>query len=322
MTAAKPATRPRRLVFFLENYAFPSGGVEVVYRQAEMLNDAGIAAVIALPDAPKRRYFEHRVPELYHGGTISPEADDILIFPEAFVAYLEALKDAPNPKYVYCQNQFYVLDALGDWPNYEALGARQVIASSQSVARFFVDIFRQPPPPVIPPVIDLTRFAPRPKQRVIAAMPRKLPQVARLVRDGFRHRYPAYADIDWDEIDGADAAATAERLGRATWFVSFAYFESLGLPPLEAMAADALVVGFDGEGGREYADSQNGFWCAAQDWLGVIDRLADAVRMVDHDPTRHQAMLAAGRATAARYAPAQMRAALLQFWTSELAALA
>jgi glycosyltransferase involved in cell wall biosynthesis len=315
-------TAPRRLVFFLESYPFPSGGVEVVYRQVEMLNAAGIAAVVALPAAPDRRFFSHRAPELFHGGAIAPGERDVLIFPEGFVTYLEALRAASNPKYVYCQNQFYVLAALGSHADYQALGVRRVIASSRSVADFFSAILHQPDLAIIPPAIDLERFRPAPKRRVIAAMPRKLPDIARLVREGFRRRHPRHAAIEWDEIDGADTAETARRLGQARWFVGFGHYESLGLPPLEAMAAEAVVVGFDGEGGREYATLDNGFWCPAGDWLGCIDRLAAAIDLVDHDPARHGAMLAAGRATAERYAPAAMRRALLAFWERELAGLA
>jgi hypothetical protein len=41
--------------------------------------------------------------------------------------------------------------------------------------------------------------------------------------------------------------------------------------------------------------------------------------MVDADPQAHDAMLAAGARTVARYSPAAARTALLEFWRDELA---
>ena len=60
-------------------------------------------------------------------------------------------------------------------------------------------------------------------------------------------------------------------MGQSAVFLSTCYYEGFNLPPLEAMSCAALVVGFHGYGGLEYATPDNGLWCAQgdlQDCLG------------------------------------------------------
>ncbi len=54
--------------------------------------------------------------------------------------------------------------------------------------------------------------------------------------------------------------------------------EGFGLPPVEAMSAGALVVGFHGGGGLDYATPRNGFWRSEGDLVGCADALAEAMR--------------------------------------------
>jgi glycosyltransferase involved in cell wall biosynthesis len=107
-------------------------------------------------------------------------------------------------------------------------------------------------------------------------------------------------------------------MARTSIFLSLSHREGFGLPPLEAMAHRALVVGFDGGGGKEYASPRNGLWLAEGDLAGCAAALADAVRMV-HDKRREVAdKLTHGRATAAAYSMENMRERLLAFWSERV----
>jgi glycosyltransferase involved in cell wall biosynthesis len=58
--------------------------------------------------------------------------------------------------------------------------------------------------------------------------------------------------------------------------LSLPYLESFGLVPLEAMASGAIVVGFHGYGGQEYATAKNGFWFPSD----YLEETADAIARV------------------------------------------
>lgn len=76
-------------------------------------------------------------------------------------------------------------------------------------------------------------------------------------------------------IDGLTREGAAEVIRRSALFLSFSEREGFGLPPLEAMAAGCVVIGFDGGGGREYLRPETSFPIEN----GAI---ADFVRTVEH----------------------------------------
>jgi glycosyltransferase involved in cell wall biosynthesis len=88
------------------------------------------------------------------------------------------------------------------------------------------------------------------KRFVVSYIPRKLSQEATDVL-GVLELRGALDGWDVVEIAGVDERTYASILRRSRVFLCFSHREGLGLPPLEAMAAGCIVVGFDGFGGRE-----------------------------------------------------------------------
>jgi hypothetical protein len=83
------------------------------------------------------------------------------------------------------------------------------------------------------------------------------------------------------------------------------------------MAGGALVVGFHGGGGREYATPQNGDWFDEGEHLALAEALAarlDGLRAGEDFTARR----AAGYATAAEFSPARFEAELSAAWTTIL----
>ncbi len=144
--------------------------------------------------------------------------------------------------------------------------------------------------------------------------PRRL--LARL-RGVVRERAPEVeAGIDWEGSvlldSGADKIPQTElfsRLGRARYFLTLSVAEGFGLVPLEAMARGAVVLGFDGYGGREYM--QPGVNCAVRpypDIEGVADDLIAAVKT----PGSVAGMGRAGQLTAAQFNYRRFRTAWVE----------
>jgi glycosyltransferase involved in cell wall biosynthesis len=57
-------------------------------------------------------------------------------------------------------------------------------------------------------------------------------------------------------IDGLDEDQVALHLSQSRIFLSFSYLEGCPLPPLEAAFAGNYVIGYTGQGGKEYWDPE------------------------------------------------------------------
>lgn len=305
--------RPWRIYFVSPAVKAATGGVRTLYAHATALREAGFDAVVVQTRADYRpRWFEPTVPIVGLDGA-SPQPHDVVVVPEDHAAGLAWARRQAARRLVFCQNHFFaaaILDEATDWMR-DGFG---VLCASEAVRAFLARHYGWRDLPVVPCAVDGSLFRPRAKERLIVFMPRKRPVEASMIRLLFRRRFPRHADVAFEPIEGMSEAETAERLGRAEIFLALGRFEGFGLPPLEAMAADALVVGFHGEGGREYATAENGIWFdegAVEPCIDALGAICDRVKA--GDPTV-PAMRAAGRATVARCSIAARDAALLRFW--------
>ncbi len=309
-----------RILYVSRNTAGPVGGVRNIDRHVEALVRHGFDAYSLLPSVHARNFSERRGPIMVADASFIPRPDDRVVAPEPWRRELAFLRTLPGRKLVFCQNHYLVFHGLGDAPDYAAYGVETVFALSHAIAWFLERAFGLSGVPVIPPVIDGELFRPFPKRRQIVLMPRKMPEEAPLLLRLFRARHRDLADVPWHALHNLPATEVARHLGESAVFLSLSIDEGLGFPPLEAMAAEALVAGFHGQGGLDYATDANGEWSAADDFVGCVDALARAVRLFDRGSPDTAARIAAGRATAARYSTAEMERALVAFWRAELAA--
>lgn len=311
-----PAPKDRRIVFVAEPYAFPSGGVAVIYEHVELLARHGHRAVVALAQKPAVDFYGRRAPLWIHGGALAPEPGDIWVLPEGFRVYAEVLANSPVTLLMFCQNQYYL--PFGADPRkdvFQEFGVDGVIASSESVRDFFRDVYGLDDLPLIPCAVDPARFqASAPKVQQVALMPRKLGEEAGFLQALLRRMHPRHAEVPWVPIQGCTQQDAAAMLSRSSVFLSLSHKESFGLPPLEAMASGCLVAGFHGDGGREYMNPSNGWWAETGDWRTCVAGLAAALDLAAA-PTEASADRRMAMAdTVARYSPARMEAALLAFW--------
>jgi len=131
---------------------------------------------------------------------------------------------------------------------------------------------------IIRPVVDDCFFAeqilPRSFEIGVAFMPRKGANHIRLVAGLVGTKaHTGLPPISWLPIDNLQREQVAMRLRGAHIYLSTSVQEGLGLPPLEAMAAGCLVVGFAGGGGLDYATSANGIWLPDEDPWALADAL-------------------------------------------------
>tara|TARA_B100000965_G_scaffold405253_1_gene438529 strand:- start:719 stop:1750 length:1032 start_codon:yes stop_codon:yes gene_type:complete len=91
------------------------------------------------------------------------------------------------------------------------------------------------------------------KKNLITFMSRKLPQHSKLVTNYLKNHLPRSWKLK--NIHQLSEKETYSILKKSKIFLAFSSFEGLALPPIEAALAGNYVIGYSGEGGKEYWNS-------------------------------------------------------------------
>lgn len=291
-----------------------TGGIKTAYRHVELLAELGFEAWIYQPEGPPS-WFDTRARVLTEP-RLATNSGDILVFPETLNGILAEIVQSrlPAKKVLFCQNHYYALFNPIPAARYRELGFEKVVCQSAIAKGFLERVLRLADIAVIPCYIDAELFFPRAKTMQIALIPRKLPREAATIQRIFNLKYPQFQSILWQIVENRSERETAEIVGRSTIVLSLSFLESFGLVPLEAMASGALVAGFDGYGGQEYARPDNGYWFPPDHLEEVADALARIIVGLESKDPEVMNMRDAGLATAAHYGKERTRAALRAFY--------
>jgi hypothetical protein len=123
-------------------------------------------------------------------------------------------------------------------------------------------------------------------------------------------------------IEGLDEDQVATSLRETLVFLSLGYHEGLPLPPAEAMACGAVVVGYDGFGGREYMLPDFAFPVPTGDLRALAERLEYVLALNDERPEEIRDRAArAAQFIRDHYSPQQEENDLLAAWHTVLASI-
>ncbi len=274
-----------RIIYLLPTIDKPIGGNKVSYRHIETIAREGVACMAFHAEKPGTSYswFTHNVHSLPLGH-LDPRRD-FLVFSEIWAAIAAKFCVPAGLRYaIFVQNGYLAHHTAGFAPEVAAQAYRHadlVLSISEDTTGIIELTW-----PFVPreKILRLTLsvptlFAPGPKQRWITYMPRKLPDHAARMR---RYLQSVLRD-GWElrPIDQLDERGVAELLARSSIFLSFSELEGYGLPPVEAALAGNLVVGYTGQGGREYfarplfREIPNG------DFLQYVEAVKAAIREVE-----------------------------------------
>lgn len=243
-------------------------------------------------------------------------ADDILVVGEMFGAGALAVAGTPARKVIHNQGPYYSFRAFLDVASMEAWGAEAMITPSAFAADLLARLGWTRPTHVVRPALDpVFAAAPGPRRLRIAATTNRRPQEWRLIRGAFRSLRPDLSGVEWIEIQGLARPGVARLMATSEVFLALSHLEGLGLPPLEAMATGALVVGFTGGGGSEYATSENGDWFVEGAHVEIAETLARRVDQLRAGET-FEGRRAAGRATAGSFSQESFEAQLAAAWAA------
>jgi hypothetical protein len=245
-----------RIVYMLPSDNTPTGGNKVTYREIEILCRDGIKAYAFHPEKPGASYtwFSHNVESLAFGH-FNPRRD-FLVFPEIWAALAAEFCIPAGLRYAIWVQNGYLAHVSAGFP-------RDVLRSAYERADLVLSISTDTTAvtSMLYPAVSKDRilrifhstlplFAAGKKERLITFMPRKLRAHAERLclylehapRDGWRLQ----------AIENLDERGVAALMSRSAIFLSFSELEGCPLPPIEAALSGNLVVGYTGEGAKEY----------------------------------------------------------------------
>lgn len=319
---ANGATRNGRRIFYeCRDLKKPSGGVRRLYRHVEILAKHGFdASVLHHEPGFRVAWFPTDAPVRYWNGGVTFETGDVLVIPEGHTDVMMSTRDAACERVVIALNWSNIYAHLPIGQDWRHMGIRHVIAGSDC-EQDFVRRSMGLSSVVLASGTDAAMFSrPRPmeQQLQIAYMPRKQADAFHVIACVFRSRFPEWAHVPFVPIDGVSHEEVGRLLARSAIFLSTSVLEGLARPPLEAMAAGCLVVGFAGRGSLEYmSHGENCFLAADLDVLTAAEYLDAALRGIGTDQAAR--MIASGRRTAARYSLQREEQSVLSYWRAFLA---
>lgn len=267
-------------------YATPVGGVKVMYQHVQALQAMGVDAEVYHAEQPDFlcTWFDHqartRIDPVFHRDR------DVVVLPEIWaLAFGSKLRDSGIPYVIFVQNG-HLMHATQTHAHSEALQqAYQHAVCILSISDYTTSLIRLafpwlPPDRIIRqyPRID-TLFAPKPKKKTITFMPRKLANHAKQVC----FFLPQYLPSDWCMMPIIEKAEqqVADMLSESAMFLSFAELEGWSLPPLEAAISGNVVVGYTGQGAKEYFKPPVFHEVASGDIRGFVNTVRQQIQAVD-----------------------------------------
>lgn len=243
------------------NKASKAGGDKVIYKQSEYIHQMshlGVTSQILHPDdhAFKHTWFEHQV-NFKLDNQLSPRTDFVVIPEVMVIPHAKMLTDLGIRFGIYVQNGY-----SASIPLY--VGSEQDLRDAYDAAEIILTISDDTSecmqlafPHLADKIqriyysVDSSRFKPHAqKENLITYMPRKLARHSDLVRFFLQDNLPSGWRLA--AIHGLNEAGVVDLLSKSKIFLSFSEFEGCPLPPVEAALSGNVVVGYTGEGAREY----------------------------------------------------------------------
>lgn len=235
----------------------PAGGVKVIYRHSEILNSLGVESAVWHPGDSgfKCTWFDNSI-RTVNTEALSPSTD-FLIIPEIWASsYVPMLKDLGFRVAIYVQNCYYTHVNLNS-ENENAIAdayrdADLILSISQDTSDYLINVFKVPSYKIVMQrySINLNLFHPSKKSKTITYMPRKMEQHSRRVTSALEKLIPDGWEIK--PLDKMSELDVANNLNESIIFLAFSEFEGLPVPPVEAALSGNFVIGYHGQGGKEY----------------------------------------------------------------------
>jgi hypothetical protein len=286
------ANGQKRLIFVLPVLHYPCGGNIVTHNKADAINTLQYQNTLAEVMYPQELDFS---PTLFpYTSPIKRDlnialGNDFVIVPEAFVMINTPSLIEQNIPYAINVLNGYLMDLeiIDDLGTFDELSrayrhAKFIISISEDTTENIKLVFPECADKIIQAsyVIDKAKQIPlEQKENIITYMPRKLSRHSQLVLFMLGKKLPPHWRLV--PIDGVTEAEVYTIFTRSKIFLSFSEFEGLAMPPVMAALSGNLVIGYTGEGNKEYFHLPCFEEVMSGDLKAFVDKLLKATERFD-----------------------------------------
>jgi hypothetical protein len=282
----------KNVIYYSPGINRPIGGVKIIHQHSELINTLGAKSEVfyAYGDYQKLDWFKHHA-KLKSDLRLDP-ARDFVVLPEALIFDAwKRLKSIGVDYGIFVQNGYLVGKNLQQSEMAQCYqAAKLIICISEDAVRCVRAFFPEVSGKVIRVTysVDSILFAPaEQKDNTIAYMPRKQKKHSDLLVPMLKRRLPAGWEVT--PIDGMNENQVATALSKSKIFLAFSDFEGLPLPPVEAALSGNFVIGYTGQGGKEYWHPPVFTEVQSGDIVDFLDKTLAKVQSIDTSGEKVQA---------------------------------
>lgn len=272
----------KNIIFFVGFTNSPIGGVKVIYRHSSILNRLGSSEIYHhLGYTSDINWFNHDA-KIKSDTVLSPE-NDFVILPESQIFhYWKELKELGIPYAIYVQNGYLTAMNINDDELIDAYDSSKFILCISQDTQKVIQCFS---PKFSKKIIRLTYsintdlFKPGIKEKTITYMPRKLKGHSDITISILKKRIPS----DWSiiAIDNMSEQDVANTLSRSSIFLAFSDMEGLPVPPVEAAFCGNYVIGYTGQGGKEYWNPPEFTEISQGDIVDFVEKTLSRIQQIE-----------------------------------------
>ncbi|RJQ51101.1 MAG: glycosyltransferase [Desulfobacteraceae bacterium] len=314
---------PKPFIYFLcPDIDIPSGGINRIYRLAQISHEEGYAAhVLHQRQGFRNRWVPSVPPIRYWGNGFNLKKDDVVVIPESEPRAMQQLPEGIR-KIVLALNWSYIFENLpmGDrWADY---GIRQVLTASRVIEEFVRWTMDLPVYRIGVPIDHkLFYYDPQQKEPVLAYMAHRNSHGLWLEKI-FRQLRRRITRWEWISIKDMTQSEYAAVLRKAKVFIGTGLREGVPGPILEAMASGAVVVGYGGVGGNEFivpeGTGQNAFRVENHDYFALGKVLESVFGLLEGNDPKLDAVRQNGLQTVQPLTFESEKESLIRFWKEYL----
>jgi hypothetical protein len=288
--------------FFLPDFEKPSGGIRLTYDHVKCMNENGFNGVII---HQKKDFFPAWLGESYKGiptiyleevqESLKLNMEDFFFIPEGFPQLMEMLQKqgAPCKKVVFCQNWYYILNALSPGVSWDHYGVKDCLSVSNIQTNYIKMIMPNIRTKNVVGKVDPEQYKPvadTKKLPIVSFIPSRFDggQKSHNVIKTFYAMFPQYRWIQFKQITGLSNNEYEETLANSAFYIHFDEYSSWGTAPIEAYLSNCLVAGWDGIGGREYMTKNNTWIAPNGDIIRLAIQLSNMIETYLMDEVSHE----------------------------------
>lgn len=287
---AKQRDRQDKLIIYLcPSTNIPQGGVKVIYKQVALINSlqGQLSANVLHPMSPNFNCKWFNNSAIFKRDLVFDPQNNFVIIPEFWAVPHARLIHNVGVRYgIYVQGGYIINRNNGEELDAAYHNAKLILAISDDT----VECIKMAFPACADKVyrvhcsVNPDKFNARPhKKNIICYMPRRMKNHSELVTFFLNKKIPQHWKIE--SIDGLDEEGVAAILGRSKIFLSFSEMEGVGLPPVEAALSGCQVIGYTGEGGKEYWDNDIFTEIHSGDIKAFVKAVLQKIDEIDRSPS-------------------------------------